>query len=246
MPDKQFSDPRLANLYDLGNAGSEDRDFYLELAGSVPIDILDLGCGTGLLCRAYSTAGHKVVGVDPASAMIDVAKRADPLGRVKWIESSAESFGTEQRFDLIIMTGHAFQVLLTDEQVSQTLAVMALLLRQDGRVVFESRNPAVDWDGVWAREYTMQTNDGPVHARRRLTDRSQAPDYLSFAWDYHFTDRVLTSGSTLRFKSHEQILKFANAAGLWLEHLYGDWDCSTFDPMRSREMIFQFRRFSPG
>ena len=46
MPDRQFSDPRLADLYDLGNAGSEDRDFYLSLAEGAHKDVIENVYGT--------------------------------------------------------------------------------------------------------------------------------------------------------------------------------------------------------
>lgn len=243
-PDLQFSDQRLADLYDLGNAGSDDRDFYLSLAGETPQDILDLGCGTGLLCLAYAERGHRVTGVDPATAMLTVAKRA-PLGdQVTWVESTSEDFRADQTFDLIIMTGHAFQVLLTDNQVEATLATMAGHLKPDGLIAFESRNPVLDWDAVWGRSYEMETPQGRVRAVRRLTDRSRAPEFLSFAWDYHFPDEVITSDSTLRFLSSEAIAEFADRADLQVETVLGDWQGGAFDPDLSREMIFKLRRKS--
>ena len=240
-PDRQFCDPRLAELYDLGNAGSEDRDFYLSLADAPQLDILDLGCGTGLLAMGYAARGHSVVGVDPATAMLDVARRQDVEQRVNWVQQTAEGFESESRFDLVIMTGHAFQVLLTDDQVEAVLRNMASLLKLEGRVVFESRNPALNWDAIWAREYTMETSGGPVRAVRRLTDAAQAPDFISFAWDYHFPDDIVTSDSTLRFLPREIIISAAQKAGLTLEALYGDWDARAFNAEHSREMIFKFR-----
>ena len=243
-PDLQFSDQRLADLYDLGNSGSEDRDYYLNLVGRSPQRILDLGCGTGLLSLAYAALGHKVIGVDPATAMLNVARRHSLGDRVTWVASTSEEFRTEHRFDLIVMTGHAFQVLLSDEQIEATMATMARHLNPDGRIVFESRNPAVDWDAVWARAYEMETEHGPVRAVRRLTNGARAPEFLSFAWDYHFSDHVLTSDSTLRFLSADAVSKFAERAGLSVEKLQGDWDGSPFDPDLSREMIFQLRHKS--
>lgn len=240
-PDRQFSDQRLADLYELGNAGSEDRDFYLSLAGDTPKDILDLGCGTGWLTRSYARAGHRVVGVDPAEAMLNVARRASPSDGVKWVRASAEGFRSDQRFDLIIMTGHAFQVLLTDEHVDAALQTMRRHLKPDGLAVFESRNPNIDWDTVWAREYTMRTPRGDVRAARRMTDASGAPEYLSFAWDYHFSDEKITSDSTLRFMDRTRICEAARQAGLKPESCFGDWDETEFDPVQSREMIFKFR-----
>ena len=240
-PDRQFSDQRLADLYDLGNAGSEDRDFYLSLAGDTPKDILDLGCGTGVLTRSYARAGHRVVGVDPAEAMLKVARRASPSDGIEWVQASAEGFRSDQRFDLIIMTGHAFQVLLTDEHVDAALQTMRRHLKPNGVAVFESRNPNIDWDTVWAREYVMETSSGDVRAARRMTDASRAPEYLSFAWDYHFSDDLVTSESTLRFMSWARICEAARQAGLQLESCFGDWDETEFDPVQSREMIFKFR-----
>lgn len=240
-PDRQFADQRLADLYDLGNAGSEDRDYYLNLAGEDPIDILDFGCGTGLMCLTYVARGHRVTGVDPARAMLNVARRHPRADRITWVECSSEDFSSVQRFDLIIMTGHAFQVLLSDDQVVATLRNMARHLKPEGRTVFESRNPEIDWDAIWAREYTMETPNGTVRATRRMTDDARIADQLSFAWDYKFEEETITSHSTLRFMSREQITMFAREAGLLLDQLHGDWDGSPFDLGTSREMIFKFR-----
>lgn len=240
-PDRQFTEQRLADLYDLGNAGSEDRDFYLALAGAPPQDILDLGCGTGLLTRTYAARGHRVVGVDPARAMLNSARRAEHADHVEWIESTAEDFRTERRFDLIVMTGHAFQVLLEDAQIDATIRNMAQHLKPNGEVVFESRNPRLDWDAIWAREYIMETPEGRVRAVRRITDSSKAPEFLSFAWDYHFNADTVTSDSTLRFLSGDDIIVAASKAGLSLSALLGDWGGTPFNAKSSREMIFKFR-----
>jgi SAM-dependent methyltransferase len=40
-----------------------------------PADVLDLGCGTGSLARLAAEAGHRVVGVDLARRMVDLARR---------------------------------------------------------------------------------------------------------------------------------------------------------------------------
>lgn len=240
-PDLQYSDPRLAAIYDLGNAGTEDRDFYLALAGAPPQDVLDLGCGTGLITDRFAAMGHRVVGVDPAGAMLDVAREKPHGAEIEWVLSSSEAYASEWRFDLIIMTGHAFQVLLTDAQISDTLAVMAKHLKPNGLAVFESRNPAIDWDAVWARNYMMETPFGAVNAERRMTDRATNTECLSFAWDYHFPGETLTSHSTLRFASEDHITRLAERAGLELSALLGDWEGAVFQRETSREMIFKFR-----
>lgn len=240
--DLHYTHPRLAQIYDLGNSGAWDRDFYIALAGPPPQDILDLGCGTGLLCDAYAARGHRVVGLDPAAAMLDVA-RGKPNGeKIDWIESRAEDFRSDRRFDLIIMTGHAFQVLLTDVQVLATLEAMSVHLKPGGRAVFESRNPAIDWDQRWARTRCLEGPEGDIHASRRLIEASPDKEFIHFAWDYVFTDATLTSESRLRFLTHERIIALASSAGLELSALYGDWHEGEFDAKTSAEMIFKFKR----
>ena len=149
MPDEHYDNPLLAELYDIQCGWSEDRDFYLALAGTSPKSILDLGCGTGLLCRRYAERGHDVTGADPSPAMLDVAHRNAGAAAIDWMLASAQSFRSAKRYDLIISTGHAFQVLEDDADILAGLATMRLHLKPDGRAVFESRNPAIDWATRW-------------------------------------------------------------------------------------------------
>jgi 2-polyprenyl-3-methyl-5-hydroxy-6-metoxy-1,4-benzoquinol methylase len=116
MVDNHYDDPRLAEVYDFDSPWSIDREFYLSLAGSSPQNILDLGCGTGLLCDAFAAKGHQVTGVDPSPAMLAVARRKPHGDKIQWMQAQAQaqSYASAKRFDLIIMTGHAFQVLLND------------------------------------------------------------------------------------------------------------------------------------
>lgn len=117
MLDIHYQDPRLVELYDLDSGWCIDRDFYLSLPGPHSRKILDLGCGTGLLCNAYAKQGHKVTGVDPSRATLEVARRKPQGTNIEWVQCSAELFNSEKRYDLVIMTGHVFQVLLEVERV---------------------------------------------------------------------------------------------------------------------------------
>jgi 2-polyprenyl-3-methyl-5-hydroxy-6-metoxy-1,4-benzoquinol methylase len=108
------------------------------------VPVLDVGCGTGTLCCALAARGHRVTGVDPAAAMFAVAKRKPHAESGEWVESPAQSYRSEQRFDLIVITGQAFQILLTDAEMLPVLATMRRHLDKGGRAAFETRNPAID------------------------------------------------------------------------------------------------------
>ena len=82
-PDAIFADPRLARLYDALNPVEDDLRGLVEFVGSEPLRVLDLGCGTGRLALMLAERGHDVVGVDPAAAMLDVARTRDVERRVR-------------------------------------------------------------------------------------------------------------------------------------------------------------------
>lgn len=240
MPDLHYEHPRLAALYDLDSGWSEDRDFYLALAGEGRKRILDLGCGTGLICNAYAALGHDVTGADPSKAMLDVARRSPQGERIEWVQCFAQDFRSEKRFDLMIMTGHAFQVLLEEDDIRASFAAMREHLAEDGLIVFESRNPDIDWRARWDGGVFDFDIDGVVvrETREVLSVENQR---ICFDTRYAFPDEVLVSSSELLFLSRDEIERHILAAGLRIEKVLGNWDSAPFDPAHSDEMIFFVR-----
>lgn len=118
MADAHYELSELAALYDIDNGWSADRSFYRDLAGETPCRVLEIGCGTGLIARAMAERGHRVTGVDPAQAMLDAGRNAPYGERIDWLRGTAQDFAVDTHFDLAFMTGHAFQVLLTDEDIA--------------------------------------------------------------------------------------------------------------------------------
>lgn len=234
--DRHYRDPALAALYDLGCGWSADRDFYLALAAGGQKRILDLGCGTGLLCDAYAVAGHDVTGVDPADAMLAVAREKPNGSKIDWHLSSAQAFRTARRFDLIVMTGHAFQTLHREDDIRKALATMRDHLADGGTIAFETRNPAIDWAAVWDYDTKLNLSDTLVRETRRFVHRRGRR--LSFELRYSFPDKELVSPSEISFYSRSEIEAQLGAAGLRVRALYGDWDKSAFNEGSSQEIIF--------
>lgn len=240
MPDQHYDDPALAELYDLDNGWSPDRDFYVALAGPAPQDVLDLGCGTGLMCSRYASAGHCVAGADPSPAMLDMARRQPHGDDIEWVLASAQDFASDRRFDLIIMTGHAFQAMEEDADIAAGLTTMSRHLKPTGRAVFESRNPVIDWPAKWQGRGASYTHRGtPIEQTTEVVGWTS--DRLTFKQHFIFPDRTLTSTSRLRFATRETIEASIAAAGMEVDALYGDWQHSPFDPKTSEEMVFVTR-----
>jgi SAM-dependent methyltransferase len=235
-----YQNAQIAEIYDLINPWAKDGNFYLSLAGPRPCSVLDLGCGTGTLCCALAECGHRVTGVDPAAAMLAVARRKPHAEQVEWVESSAQSYKSQQRFDLVVMTGHAFQILLTDADALAVLETMRGHLKEGGKVAFESRNPGVDWVGEWAARPPLVRTlpSGQLLETLEVTGKDKDGEFVSFETGYRFPRMTLTTSSTLRFPSREHVEALITRSGLVVRDVFGDWDAGPFEAARSREIIF--------
>lgn len=237
MTEQWTEDPRSVATYDVECAGRRDHDFYLTLADETAARaVVDVGCGTGVFCVDLARRGIGAIGVDPAAAMLDVA-RARPGGDlVEWIHGSAADVPSGVA-DLVIMMGHVAQYFVTDEAWSETLAECGRILRHGGRVAFESRNPDRDWPARWSRERTRASFEHPDGGRFtswvQVTEVIGPPD--SFV-ETHVGHTLLPDGThfahseTLRFRSEQEIRSSVEEAGLAIESIWGDWDRSPVGP----------------
>jgi SAM-dependent methyltransferase len=229
MVDRMFADPTLATLYDLlAPWGEPDDQFYLPLVMSAP-SVLDVGCGTGQLLISAREAGHegRLCGLDPAKAMLDQARQRED---VIWILGDLTNVVFPVSFDLVVMTGHAFQVFLTDDQVRASLAAFHDALASGGRFAFETRNPSARAWERWTPEHVLDivSPDGDPVRFTRNVELPVTGDLVRFtstftspAWE-----EPLLSHSTLRFLNADTLAAFLNAAGFTIEKQYGDWDRS--------------------
>ncbi len=232
MPSANYTEARLAALYDALNPPGAHTEFYLGLPGPPPQRILDMGCGTGLLACELAARGHEVTGADPAAAMLAVAQRRPGGGRVRWIQADAAGLSVRTRFDLILMTGHVFQLLRGDADVAAALRTLRRHLAPGGRIALETRNPAArEWQ-FWTPEETrlrVSTADGPAEIHYDI--QSVAGDLVTYETWFRFPGGVTAVvPDTLRFMSQDELAAVLARAGLAAAAWYGDWDRSPAGP----------------
>ena len=238
--DLLFADRTLAGLYDAlcPREERDDLDYYLPLVLASEA-VLDVGCGTGTLLHEARERGHagRLVGLDPAPAMLERARRRRDI---EWTLGDLSSVSWEHEFDLVVMTGHAFQTLVTDTELRLARAGGRRALTRHGRFAFETRNPrARAWE-QWHSTYSREIRDAAGATVRVATDVMRPFDGRLVSFTHTFTGTGLTtplvSESTLRFVEAEELLSYVAEAGLIVQECYGDWDRRAFTDV-DREIV---------
>lgn len=228
-PDRLFADPELAPLYDVFDDDRGDLDVYTELiVGELDArSILDVGCGTGSLPIRLLAEGQSrelslsIIGVDPASASLDVARAKPRAEHVRWIHGTAVDAAASERpieVDLVAMVGNVAQVFVDDADWHANLDAITAMLRPGGQLVFETRDPARRAWEEWTPERSMAVRD--VDGVGRIIRWTEVTDVdlpcVTFATVFEFVEqrRRITSSSTLRFRSRDELSADLADAGL--------------------------------
>ncbi|MFC6094048.1 class I SAM-dependent methyltransferase [Saccharothrix lopnurensis] len=232
-PENQDSAAR----YDALNEWDLSDDFYLDLVLSADA-VLDVGCGTGVLLGAARAAGHtgRLVGLDPDPDALDRARRRDD---VDWVAGDLGGVTFDGEFDLVLMTGHVFQVFLTDDEARAQFTAVRRALRPGGRYAFETRNPGARAWERWIPENGVDIvgeRGEPVRVEHRvasvedglvrLSETASSPDWPAPRVDW----------ATLRFTTAEQVDALLAERGFEVVERCGWWDRTPLTAT-SREVI---------
>ncbi len=240
MADAMFEDRRLAELYDPLEGVRTDLDAYLALVDQLGASsVVDVGCGTGTFACLLAGRGLEVTAVDPAVASLEVARGKRHADAVRWLTGDGSTL-PRIGVDVVTMTGNVAQVFLTDADWLATLGSARLALRPGGWLVFETRDPAREEWQEWDRERTYRRVSvpeiGSVESWVELTEPS--PPLVSFTTRFVFEvdGAVLSSGSTLRFRSRREIGDSLLSSGFLLD------DVRDAPDRPGRELVFLARR----
>jgi SAM-dependent methyltransferase len=143
-------DPKARGPYtafaDVAGAYERGRPGYPELAvrwlvGDDPVDVVDLGAGTGKLTRALVALGHRVVAVEPLEEMRAELEAA--VAGAHAVAGSAEAMPLPDGAADVVASAQAFHWFDHDDALPE----IARVLRPGGRIalVWNSRDDRDPW-----------------------------------------------------------------------------------------------------
>jgi ubiquinone/menaquinone biosynthesis C-methylase UbiE len=184
----------IADWYaDLVRSGSSMHQFSRDILLKVlpdnlsGLDVLDVGCGEGIVTRALATRGAHVVGVDPTQALIAHARateRAHPPGATYRLDDGT-TLETVAEASMDVVTASLSLNNIPD--LDAALQSIRRVLRPGGLLAFTVPHPCFEAPGT----DTIATESG---ARRTAGDyfaeglwRSPHPSSVRRAGNYHRT-----------------------------------------------------------
>jgi SAM-dependent methyltransferase len=92
--------------------------------------VLELGCGSGLLTRELTAAGHRVIATDASPAMLELARSHAPA--VQGIRPLVLPGDVLPPADAVVSVGHVLNYLPDEPAIDQALTAIARALRPGG------------------------------------------------------------------------------------------------------------------
>ena len=244
----------FARYYDLDYGDFlDDLPMYLGFAERTGSPILELACGTGRLLVPIAEAGHSIVGIDSAKAMLAAVESklsGQIKRRVKVFEANMVNFDLGRKFQSVIIPAGGLMLAPSLDEQAEVLRRAHEHLAEDGLLVVDLFNPDM--------EEMARSDKQLIHAWTRLDERgvkvskfvSQTPDFanqlqhIAFFYDEtgaHGETKRTIAPFTQRYLFRFEMELLLEKCGFKLENLFGSYDLDDCES-DSENMIFVARR----
>ena len=252
----------LARYYDLDLEDDPgDVDLYLALADRVQGPVLELAAGSGRVAVPLAAAGHAVVAVDVDPAMLDRAReRAREAGvadeRLELVEADLLQLqhpdaGT---FGLAFIALNSIMLLASRASQQRALTVLADHLAPGGIAVVDAWLPDIEdlgrFDGrllhEWLRPDPEADETGTLVTKTGTAIHDAATGTLVLSAIFEAgtqggATRRWVRQDRLRLIGADELVAFAEAAGLVVETLAGGYDLAPLGPGGERAVLVAAR-----
>jgi SAM-dependent methyltransferase len=257
----------LARFYDLDLQDDPgDLDLYLALADRAEGRVLELASGSGRLAVPLAMAGHAVTAVDIDPAMLDRARERSataglPDGRLELVEADLLELRLPDAggYAMAFIALNSIMVLASRDAQRRAIGTLATHLapgglaavdvwlpdiedlgRYDGRLILEWVRPAATDDADGDGDATLVTKTGSA-----IYDAASGTIALTAVFE-----EAIQGGPTrrwvrqdrLRLIAADELVAFAEEAGLRVELVAGGYDLSAIGPGSDRAVLIAERR----
>jgi len=207
--------------------------------------ILDAGCGTGHQAIALAAEGYHVTGADMSTEMLTLARdhaTSTPPDQIRFVEATYERLHSQvgDGFDGLYCLGNALAAAGTRPGIAGAMSQFGKCVRSGGKLFIQIlnfaplceevpcvRGPRVsrvdDVEYISVREFHREEQ------RLRVTNIS--------LWQTRDGWQKRANSGFLYPIAPQEIRDWLEESGFELDHLWGGYDRSTFDPGSSVDLI---------
>jgi SAM-dependent methyltransferase len=244
----------LARLYDLDLAEDPgDVALYRALARRTGGPIIELAVGSGRVAAALAADGQTVVGVDNDAAMLERARARAGTRSLQLVEAdlvdapnvaAVEAAGP---YRLAFIALNSVLLLASAERQRAAVAALAGLLAPGGLAVVDAWQPSpqdlVAFDGRLSLEWLRTDPETGREVTKTVAawfDPATRLVTLTTLFDEGEQGRPpirWARSDALRLVTVDELRAFAEAAGLEVERLAGDYDLGPLEPGSDRVVL---------
>ncbi|MGA2488702.1 MAG: class I SAM-dependent methyltransferase [Anaerolineales bacterium] len=248
----------IAELYDHVVPYWERLDvgFFVEAAKESGGPVLEVGCGTGRVLIPTARAGQVITGLDLSPHMLEVCQErlnAEPeevRSRVRLVEGDMRHFELGQTFRLVTLPFRPFQHLTTVEDQLACLGCIRSHLGEGGKLILDIFNPKLEslvqtnFGEEVSEEPEFSMPDGrKVIRRHKIVSRDvfNQINYVELIYYISHPDGLqerLVQAFPMRYLFRFEAEHLLVRAGFEVEHLYADYDKSSYGSKYPGELIF--------
>lgn len=121
----------VALEYDFAAEIHNNNDFFLARLPNSRGNVLDIGCGSGILAYALSDCFDQVYGIDISDNMLEIAKERRCKPSISYLNMNAENIVLDQSFDYIVSRTTLHHI----KDKEALLDKMKSMLNDNGKIV---------------------------------------------------------------------------------------------------------------
>ena len=142
--------------------------------GVKDLEILDIGCGGGLVCEPLTRLGAKVTGIDGDAQAIDVAKThaSENNLKINYLSGDAANLlQSKKRYDVVL----ALEVIEHVDNTEEFIQILTKLVKPNGLIILSTLNRTAQSFvlGIVAAEYLLNWVPRGTHSWKKFLKPSE-------------------------------------------------------------------------
>ncbi|MFX0040569.1 MAG: class I SAM-dependent DNA methyltransferase [Promethearchaeota archaeon] len=225
----------------------EDIPFYINKAKEYGEPVLELACGTGRITIPIAQKTISITGLDLLNTMLKEARRKtkETGVSIEWIEGDMTDFNLNKKFNLILITGCAFNSLLDLESVEKCLSCVKKHLASNAGFVFDAFNPNLNIlvrhpSQTYPNAKYQDPNGRGLVIVTESTKYDKATQITNTTLSYSIAGKTISNELKLRIFFPKELDSIIKYNGFKIYAKYGDFNQNHFSS-DSKRQIFECR-----